>query len=156
MSLPKCGSKYCVIWGCVAFFSVATIALAVYLFCPWCKPVPAPCCKEHAAASQLYMDAEAVATLNLTEPPADEEMSVEDEVENIYVLIQQISAREYTIMDTMIRTFHYAKPHKGPTHGCPECAEIHDRARNVDTVTISRDQWNKFKMLEAAEKKEPR
>lgn len=102
------------------------------------------------------MNAEAQKTLSLTAPPADEEMSVEDEVENIYVLIQQINAREYTIMDTMIRTFHYVKPHKGPTWNCPECAEIHDRARNVDTVTISRDQWNKFKALEEAEKKESR
>ena len=98
------------------------------------------------------MDAEAIATLNLAGPPADEEISVEDEVENIYVLIKQINAREYTMMDTMIRIFHYAKPHEGPTCGCPECAEIHDRANGVDTVTISRDQWNKFKKLEMREK----
>ena len=152
MPLPKCGSKYCVLWGCVAFFAIATIALAAYLCCPWCKPVAKPCCKEHAAVSQPYMDAEAIATLNLAGPPADEEISVEDEVENIYVLIQQINAREYTMMDTMIRIFHYAKPHEGPTRGCPECSEIHDRAKGVDTVTISRDQWNKFKKLEMREK----
>ena len=154
MPLPKCGSKYCVLWGCVAFFPLAMIALALatYLFCPWCKPVVKPCCKEHAAVSQPYMDAEAIATLNLAGPPADEEISVEDEVENIYVLIQQINAREYTMMDTMIRIFHYAKPHAGPTRGCPECSEIHDRAKGVDTVTISRDQWNKFKKLEMREK----
>jgi hypothetical protein len=144
------------VWGCVAFFVAVAIVLSVYFVCPWCKPVAKSCCKEHADMGQPTMDAEAQKTLSLTASPADEEMSVEDEVENIYVLIQQINAREYTIMDTMIRTFHYAKPHKGPTHGCPECAEIHDRASNVDTVMISRDQWNKFKALEAAEKKESR
>lgn len=152
MPFPKCGSKYCVIWGCVAFFSAVTIALAVYLFCPWCRPVVKPCCKEHAAASQLSMDAEAMATFNSAGPPAEEEMSVEDEVENIYVLIQQINAREYTMMDTMIRIFHYTKPHKGPTWNCPECAEIHGRAKNTGMVTITQGRFNRMLELEKNER----
>ena len=152
MPFPKCGSKYCVIWGCVAFFCAATIALVAYLFCPWCRPTPPPCCSEHAAVVQPYMDAEATATLNLTAPPADEEMSVEDEVENIYVLIQQINAREYTMMDTMIRIFHYAKPHEGPTRNCPECADIHDRSKSTGMVTITQERFNRMLKLEKNEK----
>ena len=27
-------------------------------------------------------------------------------------------------MDTLIRVFHYAKPHRGPVYGCPECSDI--------------------------------
>lgn len=27
------------------------------------------------------------------------------------------------IQDTLIRIFHYVKPHKEPINGCPECAE---------------------------------
>lgn len=128
MPLPKLGSKECGVLLLVAVLSAAAGALSVY-FCPWCRAVDEPSCKVSAT----------------TTPKAEEDITVEDEIENIYVLLQQINSREYTMMDTMIRIFHYAKPHKGPTWNCPECAEIHDRAKATDTVTISRDQWEEFK-----------
>lgn len=30
----------------------------------------------------------------------------------------------FVIQDTLIRIFHYTKPHKEPINGCPECAEF--------------------------------
>ena len=76
-----------------------------------------------------------------------------DHMEDYYTLIKSDSARLYTIMDTLIRIFHYAKPHKEASWSCSECAEIHDRSKNVDTITISRDQYRKLLEYEKADKK---
>ena len=49
---------------------------------------------------------------------------VTEHIEDIYKLSVMESVRGYVTMDTLIRVFHYAKPHKGPVYGCPECADI--------------------------------
>ena len=49
---------------------------------------------------------------------------VKEHIEDIYKLSVLDSVRGYVTMDTLIRVFHYAKPHKGPVYGCPECADI--------------------------------
>jgi len=49
---------------------------------------------------------------------------VKDHLEGIYTTARADNSRTYTIMDTIIRIFHYAKPHKGPTWNCPECEDI--------------------------------
>jgi ribosomal protein L23 len=54
---------------------------------------------------------------------------IKDHLEGLYTNSARENARTYTIMDTIIRIFHYAKPHKGPTWNCPECAEIHDKSK---------------------------
>jgi len=54
---------------------------------------------------------------------------VNGHADDIYVLMRSDSARQYTIMDTIIRVFHYAKPHKSPAWACPECAEIHEKTK---------------------------
>ena len=62
---------------------------------------------------------------------------VEGNAEDVYTLMVSDSARLYTIMDTMIRVFHYAKPHNKPAWNCPECAEIHDKAKKAGSVSAS-------------------
>jgi hypothetical protein len=52
---------------------------------------------------------------------------VDGHAEDTYFLMKSDSARLYTIMDTQIRTLHYAKPHAEPMWACPECSEIHER-----------------------------
>ena len=47
-----------------------------------------------------------------------------EHVEDIYKLSALDSIRGYVTMDTLIRVFHYAKPHKSPAWACPECADI--------------------------------
>jgi hypothetical protein len=54
---------------------------------------------------------------------------IKDNLEGLYTNSARENARTYTIMDTIIRIFHYAKPHKGPTWNCPECSEIHDKSK---------------------------
>jgi|TARA_B100000029_G_scaffold210111_1_gene207917 hypothetical protein len=54
---------------------------------------------------------------------------IKEHLEDIYGNSARENARTYTIMDTIIRIFHYAKPHKGPTWNCPECSEIHDKSK---------------------------
>ena len=54
---------------------------------------------------------------------------VDGHAEDVYVLMKSDGAILYTIMDRGIRVFHYAKPHKGPTWACPECAEIHEKTK---------------------------
>jgi len=49
---------------------------------------------------------------------------VTEHVEDIYKLFVLDSVRGYITMDTLIRVFHYAKPHKNPVWNCPECADI--------------------------------
>ena len=49
---------------------------------------------------------------------------VSENIEDIYKLSVLDSVRGYVTMDTLIRVFHYAKPHKGPVYGCPECSDI--------------------------------
>ena len=61
---------------------------------------------------------------------------VEGNAEDVYTLMSSDGARLYTIMDTMIRVFHYAKPHKKPAWNCPECAEIHERAKKAGSVSV--------------------
>ena len=54
----------------------------------------------------------------------ESEKFVKEHVEDIYKLSVLDSVRGYVTMDTLIRVFHYAKPHKGPVYGCPECSDI--------------------------------
>jgi hypothetical protein len=60
---------------------------------------------------------------------------VDGHSEDVYTLMRSDSARLYTIMDTQIRTLHYAKPHTKPVWACPECTEIHDRAKKEGSVS---------------------
>jgi hypothetical protein len=62
---------------------------------------------------------------------------VDGHAEDVYFLMRSDSARLYTIMDTQVRTFHYAKPHAGPTRGCPECAEIYERVKRDGGIHAS-------------------
>jgi len=54
----------------------------------------------------------------------ESEKFVREHVEDIYKLFVLDSVRGYITMDTLIRVFHYAKPHKSPVWNCPECADI--------------------------------
>ena len=54
----------------------------------------------------------------------ESEKFVKEHVEDLYKLSVLDSVRGYVTMDTLIRVFHYAKPHKGPVYGCPECSDI--------------------------------
>ena len=49
---------------------------------------------------------------------------IKEHIEDIYKLSVLDSVRGYVTMDTLIRVFHYAKPHKTPVWNCPECADI--------------------------------
>ena len=49
---------------------------------------------------------------------------IKEHVEDIYKLFVLDAVRGYVTMDTLIRVFHYAKPHKSPVWNCPECADI--------------------------------
>ena len=49
---------------------------------------------------------------------------VSENIKDIYKLSVLDSVRGYVTMDTLIRVFHYAKPHKSPTWNCPECEVI--------------------------------
>ena len=77
---------------------------------------------------------------------------IEDHLNSIYTLMKSGNARLYTIMDTQIRIFHYAKPHKEPVWACTECAEIHDSVETNDMITISRDQYKRLIEYEKADK----
>jgi hypothetical protein len=52
------------------------------------------------------------------------EQFIVEHIEDIYKLSVLDSVRGYVTMDTLIRVFHYAKPHKNPVGNCPECADI--------------------------------
>ena len=70
---------------------------------------------------------------------------IKEHLEEIYGNTARENARTYTIMDTIIRIFHYTKPHRGPTWNCPECAEIHDKSKGkkkskTKEAVIIRDQ----------------
>ena len=39
-------------------------------------------------------------------------------------------------MDTIIRIFHYAKPHKGPVWNCPECSDIMKKSGEKKKIVI--------------------
>jgi len=43
---------------------------------------------------------------------------------DIYKLMEQQNETLYINMDTLVRVFHYVKPHKTPVKGCPECYKI--------------------------------
>ena len=49
---------------------------------------------------------------------------VSENIEDIYKLSVLDSVRGYVTMDTLIRVFHYSKPHKAPVWNCPECSDI--------------------------------
>jgi len=57
---------------------------------------------------------------------------VRDHLEGIYTASRADNARTYTIMDTIVRIFHYAKPHKGPTGNCPECEDIRKQSKGEE------------------------
>ena len=72
----------------------------------------------------------------------DLQSDVDGHAEDVYVLMRSDSARLYTIMDTMIRVFHYAKPHKSPAWNCPECSDIHDKAKKAGSVSVANIKKN--------------
>jgi len=57
---------------------------------------------------------------------------VKDHLEGIYMAARAENSRTYTIMDTIIRIFHYAKPHEGPTWNCPECEDIRKQSKEEE------------------------
>ena len=61
---------------------------------------------------------------NIIEQEEKDRRFIVEHVEDIYKLSALDSIRGYVTMDTLIRVFHYAKPHKSPAWACPECAEI--------------------------------
>ena len=63
---------------------------------------------------------------------------MKDHLEGLYRNSAAENARTYTIMDTIVRIFHYAKPHAGPTRGCPECAEIMKQSKPKKRPTNKR------------------
>ena len=77
----------------------------------------------------------------------EEDMAlIKDHLEGLYTNSAVENSRTYTIMDTIIRIFHYAKPHKGSTWNCPECEDIRQeskgekiKARKI-TATADEDQ----------------
>ena len=60
---------------------------------------------------------------------------IRDHLDGIYRTATTDNSRTYTIMDTIIRIFHYAKPHKGPTWNCPECEDIKKESRGEKVKT---------------------
>ena len=69
---------------------------------------------------------------------------IKDHLDGIYNTAVTDNSRTYTIMDTIIRIFHYAKPHNGSTWNCPECEDIRKESKGEKTKTkeavIIRDQ----------------
>ena len=61
---------------------------------------------------------------NIIEQEEKDRQFIVEHVEDIYKLSALDSIRGYVTMDTLIRVFHYAKPHKSPALACPECADI--------------------------------
>ena len=61
---------------------------------------------------------------NIIEQEEKDRQFIVEHVEDIYKLSALDSIRGYLTMDTLIRVFHYAKPHKSPAWACPECADI--------------------------------
>ena len=49
---------------------------------------------------------------------------IKEEMDEIYGMKAREEAKAYVLMDTMIRVFHYAKPHKTPQPACPECDSL--------------------------------
>jgi hypothetical protein len=66
----------------------------------------------------------------------DDMVIIEDHLEGLYTNSARENARTYTIMDTIIRIFHYTKPHKGPIRGCPECSDIMKKSGEKKKVVI--------------------
>lgn len=52
-------------------------------------------------------------------------------IDGLYLLHEQRGTNIYTIQDTLVRIFHYTKPHKSQVQFCPECME-HVQARVRD------------------------
>ena len=61
---------------------------------------------------------------NIIEQEEKDRQFIVEHVEDIYKLSALDSIRGYVTMDTLIRVFHYAKPHKAPVWNCPECSDI--------------------------------
>jgi hypothetical protein len=53
--------------------------------------------------------------------------SLEEEISNIYILLEGQTSHIRTIMNMAIRNNHYESPHSAEHHGvsCPECLEIY-------------------------------
>jgi hypothetical protein len=60
---------------------------------------------------------------------------IRDHLDGIYRTATTDNSRTYTIMDTIIRIFHYAKPHRGPTWNCPECEDIRKESKGEKVKT---------------------
>lgn len=66
--------------------------------------------------------------------------SIEEDVDDLDKLAQSAGNTNYIVMDTLVRVFHYAKPHKAPINGCPECfvykqrheRQVKERADGLD------------------------
>ena len=92
------------------------------------------------------------AQLETQEEMIETQQQMNGHMEDYYTLMKSDSGRLYTIMDTIIRIFHYAKPHKEAVWSCTECSEIHDRVKTNDMITISRDQYKRLLQYEKADK----
>ena len=49
---------------------------------------------------------------------------IKESMDEVYGMKAREEAKSYILMDTMIRVFHYAKPHKTPQPACPECDSL--------------------------------
>ena len=49
---------------------------------------------------------------------------IKEEMDEVYGMKAREEAKAYILMDTMIRVFLYAKPHKTPQPACPESARL--------------------------------
>ena len=54
---------------------------------------------------------------------------IRENVDEIYRNTELANTRAFVIMDTLIRVFHYAKPHKEAAWCCPECSDILEKGR---------------------------
>lgn len=79
---------------------------------------------------------------------------IKDHLEGLYRNSAVENSRTYTIMDTIIRIFHYAKPHKGPTWNCPECEDIRkqskDKQKPITKEAVVKDETPKGVSAETA------
>ena len=81
--------------------------------------------------------------------------SLEEEISNIYRLLEGQSSHIRTIMNMAIRNNHYETPHSAEHHGvsCPECLEIYQEV--VETTPklpgYNGEHFNKFYRLPVKE-----
>ena len=60
----------------------------------------------------------------------EEDMAyIRENIDEVYRNTELANTRAFVIMDTLIRVFHYSKPHTEPVWCCPECSEILKKGR---------------------------